>query len=278
MNKSVMLFIPAYRCEKQIVRVLNSLNNEVISSLFVEIVVIENISPDNTLNVAIEKAKQLSNLNITVIQNDENYSLGGSHKVAFNYFLEKGYDYLVVLHGDDQGDIKDIVPVLSNLQSTYFDTLLGARFHKQSKLIGYSNFRIFGNHVLNFYLSLMSFHRVLDMGSGLNLYSKEFLKNKFYLPFPNDLTFNISMLLYTFKVKAKYQFFPLTWKEDDQISNAKIFKQAIKIAKLGFRYFFNNDCIFKDNNSEKVYTYKIKYSQQSCNTKDLNICNSKVTK
>ena len=44
MNKSVMLFIPAYRCEKQIVRVLNSLNNEDISSLFVEIVVIENIS------------------------------------------------------------------------------------------------------------------------------------------------------------------------------------------------------------------------------------------
>lgn len=78
MNKSVMLFIPAYRCEKQIVRVLNSLNNEVISSLFVEIVVIENISPDNTLNVAIEKAKKLPNLNITVIQNDENYSLGGS--------------------------------------------------------------------------------------------------------------------------------------------------------------------------------------------------------
>ncbi|MDR1857613.1 MAG: hypothetical protein LBR22_10770 [Desulfovibrio sp.] len=41
---SIMLFIPAYQCEKQISRVVNSLGQKGICDLFAEIVVIENRS------------------------------------------------------------------------------------------------------------------------------------------------------------------------------------------------------------------------------------------
>ena len=40
--------------------------------------------------------------------------MGGSHKVAFNYAIENNFDYIIVLHGDDQGSISDMIPVLKN--------------------------------------------------------------------------------------------------------------------------------------------------------------------
>ena len=49
---------------------------------------------------------------IKVLKNRENYGLGGSHKVAFNYAIENNFDYIIVLHGDDQGSISDMIPVL----------------------------------------------------------------------------------------------------------------------------------------------------------------------
>lgn len=88
-------------------RVLRSITPE-ISSLFTEIVVIENRSPDRTVDSAIQGLKEITNCKTTLLQNDENYSLGGSHKVAFNYMLDHDYDYIIVLHGDDQGDVNDI--------------------------------------------------------------------------------------------------------------------------------------------------------------------------
>ena len=101
----ILLFVPVYNCEKQILRVLDSISPD-IAERFAEVVVIENRSTDGTLKSAKHGLSKIKNCKVTLLQNDENYSLGGSHKVAFNYMLEHGYDYLVVLHGDDQGDIQ----------------------------------------------------------------------------------------------------------------------------------------------------------------------------
>lgn len=34
--------------------------------------------------------------------------------MAFNYAIENNFDYVIVLHGDDQGSISDMIPVLEN--------------------------------------------------------------------------------------------------------------------------------------------------------------------
>lgn len=241
-----MLFIPAFRCEKQIGRVIASLDVE-IARRFAEVVVIENRSPDNTLARAREALAELAArkvCQVTLLQNDENYNLGGSHKVAFNYCLDNGYDYLAVLHGDDQGDIRDLLPWLDNGDFERFSCLLGARFDRASRLPGYSWFRIFGNIAFNMLVSAATRTRVLDMGSGLNLYKADFLSSRFYLSFPDDLTFNVYMLYYTIWKKAPFRFFPLTWREEDQVSNAKMFRQAAHILKLTWRYMRDPQALF----------------------------------
>ena len=117
----ILLFIPMYNCEKQIPRVLGQLTDEVCSYLS-EVIVVNNRSTDGGEQVAADYLKQ-RNLPIKakVLRNDDNYGLGGSHKVAFQYAMDHGFDYVIVLHGDDQGDISNILPYLKNREYEQYD-------------------------------------------------------------------------------------------------------------------------------------------------------------
>ena len=232
--EKILLFIPCYNCEKEIVKVLSSLKDDYFS----EVLVIDNGSKDKTLNSAVEFSKN-SKLNITVVQNKENYNLGGSHKVAFQYAIDNNFDYLIVLHGDNQGDINDIKNIMESKLYRNYDCCLGARFMKGSKLVNYSKIRIIGNIAFNILFSLCLFKNLKDLGGGLNIYSVNMLKSRFYFKYPDALTFNYVMTLALDFYKTKYMFFPLTWKEEGQVSNVNIAKQTLELFSVLFKYLLN---------------------------------------
>lgn len=264
MNKErILVFIPVYNCEAQIKRVLSKFD-ESMQDVFTEILIIDNLSSDNTLHNCQETMSNLQGFKVTLIQNQHNVNLGGSHKVAFNYAIKNHYDYLIVLHGDDQGDIKDILPYINQGKHKDLDCLLGARFMPGSKLINYSKFRTFGNLAFNYLLSLISFKKLYDLGSGLNMYKVDFLRNKFYYYFPNALTFNYLMILYTLSVKANFEFFPLTWREEDQVSNVKLWKQSKQLFKILWNFcFFRNNLLTHKYTEQEEYNYLPIYSIES---------------
>ena len=254
-----------YNCESQIPRVLAKFD-ESVCKIFDEILIIDNGSTDGSLKSAKIAAKKHENIKITIVQNVENYNLGGSHKVAFNYALENIYDFIVVIHGDDQGDINDVVPLLIQRQHRDLDCMLGSRFLKHSKLIGYSRFRIIGNLGINLLGSIISRRMLYDLGSGLNVYNMKMLGNKFYLRLPNGLTFNYYMTFYTVGIKASFKYFPLTWREEDQISNLNMFNHfkewliVIKDYLINFNYFINeNHCPVQEYKYKKIYSNENDY-------------------
>lgn len=60
-----------------------------------------------------------------------------------------------------------------------------------------------------------------DLGSGLNLFRVSDLSDHRYLKFGDTMTFNIDLLLDYFRKKTPIIFVPISWKEEDQISNAR---------------------------------------------------------
>lgn len=242
--KKILIFIPMYRCEKQIPRVIEKI--EALGDdqfLFSGVLIVDNRSTDRSVEAATEAISKLR-IPAKIVRNRENYSLGGSHKVAFNYALDNGYDAVVVLHGDDQGDIADLVPYIKDGSCEQNDSFLGSRFMKGSRLYHYGRFRIFGNYVFNALFSICTGRRITDLGAGLNYYRTSYLASRFYLPFPNDLAFNVFLLLYGIYSKSRFCFFPLSWREEDQVSNARLFSQTKRMLGLMLRYTFCRKAVF----------------------------------
>jgi glycosyltransferase involved in cell wall biosynthesis len=257
MEDKILVFIPMYNCEKQILRVLEQFKGEVINYIS-EIVIVNNRSTDNGEKAVIDKINDHGTvIPIKVLRNRDNYGLGGSHKVAFNYAIKNGFDYVIVLHGDDQGRIRDILPILKKGTYKKYDCCLGGRFMKKSKLPGYSKFRTFGNKVFNQIFSIAIGRRVYDLGAGLNLYSVDMLKSKYYMKYPDNLTFNCYMLFALDAYRQRNMFFPITWREEDQISNVKMTKQAVATLKMAVGYFFGGKrFLLRDARVNKVKKYQ----------------------
>ncbi len=250
----ILVFIPMYNCEKQIVRVLDQLKGE-IKDYITEVIIVNNRSIDNGEQAVIEKLKNDSfDCDIKLLRNRGNYGLGGSHKVAFRYAVDNNFDDLIVLHGDDQGSISDVLPVLKKGMNQEFDCCLGSRFLKESQLKGYSKFRTFGNKIFNVIFSVSTHRKIKDLGAGLNLYSVKMLASGFYHTYPDNLTFNCYMLFALSQYGQSQCFFPLTWREDDQVSNVKMVKQTWQTFKMAWLYFFKKGKFLSADKREKKYS------------------------
>lgn len=239
MKDKILVFIPVYNCEKQIVRVLEQLGGE-IGNYIDETIIINNRSTDGGETAAIRKIKEMDfPFKVSVLRNQENYGLGGSHKVAFCYAIENGFDYCICLHGDDQGSISDFLPVLKRKKYRGYDCCLGARFMKGAELKGYSAMRIWGNYVFNWIFSVIVRRRIYDLGSGLNMYKTESLVTRYYEKFPDTLYFNDCMILAYCHYQQKIKFIPITWREEDQVSNNKLIKFSAALLKMLVMYVRN---------------------------------------
>ncbi|MCF4175271.1 glycosyltransferase family 2 protein [Vibrio sp. McD22-P3] len=237
----IVLFVPCYNCEKQITRVIKQLETNNHFEYFYEIMIIDNGSSDGTIDSAINMVRASKINNIRVVKNSQNVGLGGTHKLAFRHAIKINASHIAVLHGDDQGQINDLVNILENQEHNEYDCCLGSRFDPQSKLAGYSKFRIFGNYVFNVIFSVAAGKKITDLGSGLNIYKVSAINDKKIEMFSNDLTFNCYMVLYSINKNHSMKFFPITWREDDQISNVKLFSQAKKTLKIAKEYFFRKE-------------------------------------
>ncbi len=226
----VLLAVPAYNCAKQLPRVLDEIDAE-LASRVEEIAIIDNGSPDDTVKVALAYKNSGRLPNLHVYKNADNYNLGGTHKVAFLKAQSMGLTHVVILHGDNQAKSDEVNLLLDYAeQHPEQQTVLGSRFSKGSTLQGYDWKRIWGNRVLNVVYTVLTGKNCKDLGSGLNLFALKDLDQSTYLEFADKLTFNFEMLLDLITRKVQFAYVPITWREEDQTSNAR----NVNIAKIAF--------------------------------------------
>jgi dolichol-phosphate mannosyltransferase len=219
----VLVAIPAYNCAPQIGRVLKGFDEKLLARI-AKVIVIDDRGNDNTGDAALAALKDIKfdHSKIEVVQNDVNLGLGGSHKMAFLYGERMGADYVAILHGDDQAKAPELNMLLDAAEADpELGAVLGSRFMKGSRLRGYAWERIAGNRVFNLMYTLLTGRRTLDLGSGLNLFRLKDLADHRYLGFDDRMTFNFDLLLDYYTKHTKLKFVPITWTEEDQVTNAR---------------------------------------------------------
>lgn len=242
-HSKILIAIPAYNCSKQITRVLGEIDDELFSQVG-EVAIIDNGSTDSTVESALQYIKEHAlEKKVKVYKNRANYNLGGTHKVAFLKAEKEGYSHVVILHGDNQAKSSEAKQLI-HFAATHprYQTVLGSRFSKYSNLEGYDTKRILGNKFLNGLYTVLTLRSLNDLGSGLNLFALSDLDKRTYLQFADKLTFNYELILDLIKRKVQFAFYPISWREEDQVTNARnlnIFSTAIKNLlswRLGKKY------------------------------------------
>ena len=240
-TNKILVAIPAYNCANYIPKVIAGFAEKLLDRIE-KVIIIDNGSTDDTVEAAKKAVAKLNSSKVEVWQNKQNYNLGGTHKVAFLTGEELGMDYVAILHGDDQAKTPELNNLIDALeQDPDIGAVLGTRFMKGSKLVGYNWQRIWGNRTINFIYSIVALRPSKDLGSGLNIFRLQDLADHNYLGFGDTITFNIDLLLDYFRKKTKLKFVPITWTEEDQVSNARNFKVGSTAIKKLLRWRFGRE-------------------------------------
>jgi len=172
-GKRIGILIVSYNAVTTIGKVLKRIPVDVWENVE-EVVIFDDASRDHTYELA-HGLKILSGLEkLTVIKNDSNLGYGGNQKLGYRYFIDKGFDIVVLLHGDGQYAPEILAHLYAPLVAGEAEAVFGSRMMKDyggAIKGGMPIYKYMGNKVLTYFengalgLQLTEFH------SGYRAYS-----------------------------------------------------------------------------------------------------------
>jgi glycosyltransferase involved in cell wall biosynthesis len=176
----VLVIIPAYNEENNILNVVSQLRNDYHQY---DYVVVNDGSSDRTRKVC--KDNDINMLDLPV-----NLGLAGAIKSGMKYANFYGYDYAVQIDGDGQHNPKYIEKMLECMETTRADIVIGSRFKTERKPL---TMRMVGSQMITYAIRLTTGKYIGDVTSGMRLFNKSMIK-KFgyemnYSPEPDTLAY-----------------------------------------------------------------------------------------
>jgi dolichol-phosphate mannosyltransferase len=128
--KKVVVIIPTYNERENVERMISVLEEEIfpkIKNNQMEILVVDDKSPDGTADVVRQKMKKFKNITLSL---GDKEGLGAAYKRGMKYAMEKlGVDAVIEFDADFQHDPKYIPELVEKFNEGY-DYVIGSRFVK----------------------------------------------------------------------------------------------------------------------------------------------------
>lgn len=235
-NKKIGILIPAYNTEKFIISVVNRIPEE-IKSKVEEIVIIDDHSKDNTSEVVKKYVKEQNAKNITLFYNETNLGYGGTQKKGYTYFIGRGYDIVILLHGDGQYAPEVLPELLRPLEEGQCDAVFGSRMFTNALKGGMPFYKYMGNKFLSKLENLFLGMNLTEFHSGYRIYSCHALKKVPFMYNTRDFHFDTEIIIQFKDNNFKILELPIPTYYGDEISNLKSISYGINVLKavLGYK-------------------------------------------
>jgi glycosyltransferase involved in cell wall biosynthesis len=231
MHEKTGLLIPCRNVAANISGLLDSLDPALLEDI-TEILCIDNHSADATAQTLLDKQSKRSAAysgKLTVIENSRDYNYGGSLKIGFRYFVENDFDWVIVLHSDDQGDSNTILQNFKRARAEHPDSamIIASRFEAQSDVSGYSTSRVLGNLFFNLLTRLTTGLRISDGGAAVAMTRISVLKRIPFFQITSGLHFHpqLNILIYSLP-DVKIREIPLRWKDSNVGSSVRVVRYS----------------------------------------------------
>ena len=182
----VIVVMPAYNAA----RTLEKTVRDIPAGTAAEIILVDDGSRDDTVEIA-------RKLGLTVFVHKENRGYGGSQKSCYRLALEKGADYVVMIHPDYQYDSRMIPLAIEILRLGISDIVLGSRVRTRKECLkaGMPLYKYLANRFLTAIENISLGQNLGEFHSGFRVYRRAVLETIPFTRNSDDFVFDSQFLI-----------------------------------------------------------------------------------
>lgn len=196
-GKRIGILIVAYNAVTTLAQVFKRISFNVWKNVE-EVVVFDDASDDDTYELAIGY-KLLSKIkHLKVFKNEKNLGYGGNQKRGYQYFIKKGFDIVVLLHGDGQYAPEILSHLYHPLVKGDADAVFGSRMMSEyggPLKGGMPIYKYIGNRILTFFENFSLSMNLTEFHSGYRAYSVAALQQIDFSKMTDDFHFDTEIII-----------------------------------------------------------------------------------
>ncbi|MCF8057781.1 MAG: glycosyltransferase [Bacteriovoracaceae bacterium] len=269
------VMVISYNAANFIETTLNRISPKLID-IIEEIFVFDDNSPDNTFEVVKNYAGTSPwKEKLNIFKNPRNLRYGGNQKVGYQYAIDRGLDYAIMLHGDGQYAPEYIVDLMLPAVEEKFDVVFASRMMRKKDAIkgGMPFYKFLGNQVLTKFENIILGTKLTEFHSGYRMYSTKILKKMPIKMNTDDFHFDTEIIIQCRHLGAPIKEVPIQTFYGDEECNVNGFQYAFDVCKSVILYRLHQLHIIRKGSYivNREFIYKRKYSPYSSHEKILNM-------
>lgn len=238
-NKKVIVVLPAYNAALTLEKTINEIPGDIVD----EIVLVDDNSKDNTIDIA-------ARIGIKhIIRHEQNKGYGGNQKTCYNKALELGGDIIVMLHPDYQYTPLLLMPMISVIGSGLYKVVFGSRILGKGALKGgMPLYKYIANRFLTLFQNLLMNEKLSEYHTGYRAYDRDVLEKINFADNSNDFIFDnelIAQIFYNNFEIAEITCPTKYFEEASSINLKRSIQYGLGVLKVSVLYFFTKTGIYK---------------------------------
>ena len=227
---NLLIIIPAYNEGKNLIELLKKIKSENDNW---NIIIIDD-SENFETNKLIENYKEKK---INYIKRNLKMGRGSAVRYGFEYSKKNKFDYILEMDADLSHNPSEIKLLLNKLISKKYDLVIGSRYLKNSKIIGWPIKRRIFSKLSNFFAKFLFGFGLTDYTNGFRVYNSKAINELVKYPIENNgfmyLTETFTILKKkNFKISEQATVFINRKKGSSSLRLSEILKSFVGIIKL----------------------------------------------
>jgi len=188
-NKKVIVVMPAYRAALTLERTYREIPFDLVD----EVILVDDASPDNTIEIA-------RHLGIKhIIRHNKNIGYGGNQKTCYAKAIDLGADIVIMLHPDYQYTPLLLPAIISIIGNDLYPVVFASRILGKGALKGgMPLYKYIANRFLTFSQNLLMNQKLSEYHTGYRAFSGEVLRSIDLTNNSNDFIFDNEMIAQIF--------------------------------------------------------------------------------
>lgn len=219
--------------------ILNAVSNLFAHNPNVDLLIVDDSSPDGTGKIADSLAKE--DKRISVLHRLGKDGLGAAYIAGFGWAFERDYEFLVEMDADGSHRAQDLRLLLEAANDN--DLVIGSRYVRGGRTENWPMHRQILSRGGNLYARVMLGGKLNDMTAGFRVFRTSFLKSLDLKTInARGYSFQIEMAYRTLRSGGRAAEVPITFVErvigDSKMSSDIVREALILMTKLGLRRMF----------------------------------------